>query len=156
MCRPLAPHDNSASRTHNNHDDDDDSLPSPSPLEPAAGPGDGDRLIHHPLADAEILVDPLLHLLVLARDLLRLETGPDGSPRMGRKLVACSLRRFEVSRREEKRFRIELTSDRSSASCRQGAPKLRREGQQKRGTKSGIPERSFKRHTQHGIDSIVC
>jgi hypothetical protein len=43
-------------------------------LKEAAGPGNGDRLIHHPLANAEILVDPLGNFLVFAGNLVALET----------------------------------------------------------------------------------
>ncbi len=46
------------------------------PLEPSARPGNGDRLVHHPLADAEVLVDPFRHLLVVTSYLVGFETGP--------------------------------------------------------------------------------
>ncbi len=42
-------------------------------LKEAARAGNGDGLVHHPLADAEVLVDPFRHFLVLAGDLVRLE-----------------------------------------------------------------------------------
>lgn len=44
-------------------------------LKEAAGPGNGDGLIHHPLANAEILVDPLGDFFVFAGNLVALETG---------------------------------------------------------------------------------
>ena len=34
-------------------------------VEPAAGAGDGGGLVHHPLADAEVPVNPLVDLAVL-------------------------------------------------------------------------------------------
>lgn len=42
-------------------------------LKEAARAGNGNGLIHDPFAEAEILVDPLVGLLVLASDLVRLE-----------------------------------------------------------------------------------
>lgn len=36
-------------------------------FEVLAGPGERHRLIQHPLADAEVLVDPFVHLAILAR-----------------------------------------------------------------------------------------
>lgn len=45
-------------------------------LEEAAGACDGDRLIHHPLADAEVLVNPFGNVFVVAGNFLGLETGP--------------------------------------------------------------------------------
>jgi hypothetical protein len=47
----------------------------PFPLEEAAGPRDGHRLIQHPLADVQVLLDPDVNLFVLGNGLL-LETGP--------------------------------------------------------------------------------
>lgn len=49
-------------------------------LEVAAGGGDADALVHDPLADVEVRVDPLLDVLVVG-DLVGVETGaavPDG------------------------------------------------------------------------------
>lgn len=43
-------------------------------LKEAAGAGNGDRLIHHPLADAEILVDPPGDFFVFAGNFVALET----------------------------------------------------------------------------------
>lgn len=43
-------------------------------LEPPAGGRDSDRLVHHPLADVEVRVDPLLNIFVVG-DLVGLETG---------------------------------------------------------------------------------
>lgn len=42
-------------------------------LEEAARPGDGNRLVHHPLSHTEVLVDPAGDLLALARHALCLE-----------------------------------------------------------------------------------
>ncbi len=42
-------------------------------LKEAARAGNGNGLIHDPFAEAEILVDPFVGLLVLASDLVRLE-----------------------------------------------------------------------------------
>lgn len=71
----------------------------PSPLEPPARTRDRDRLVHHPLADAEILVHPLPNVLVLASNLVRLETGPDGSPLRGSSQLFNHVRLiFEMSR----------------------------------------------------------
>ena len=44
-------------------------------LEIARRRGDADRLVHHPLADVQVGVDPFLDVLVLG-DLLGGETGP--------------------------------------------------------------------------------
>lgn len=50
-------------------------MPSlPSPLEPAAGAGQRHGLVHDPFANAQVLVDPLVHVLVLARDLFALDS----------------------------------------------------------------------------------
>lgn len=46
----------------------------------AAGTGDGDGLVHHPLAHDQVLVDPLGHFLVVTRNSVGLETGPRASP----------------------------------------------------------------------------
>lgn len=43
-------------------------------LEPPARRGDGDRLIHHPLTDIEVRVDPFLDIFVVG-NLVGLETG---------------------------------------------------------------------------------
>lgn len=43
-------------------------------LEPPAGGRDADRLVHHPLADVEVRVDPLLDVFVVG-DLVGVETG---------------------------------------------------------------------------------
>lgn len=43
-------------------------------LEPAAGGGDGDGLVHDPLADVEVRVDPFLDVFVVG-DLVGVETG---------------------------------------------------------------------------------
>lgn len=43
-------------------------------LEPAAGGGDGDGLVHDPLADVEVGVDPFLDVFVVG-DLVGVETG---------------------------------------------------------------------------------
>jgi hypothetical protein len=48
---------------------------SSSALEKAARSSKGDGLIHHPLADPEIFVDPFRNLLVVAGNLLCFETG---------------------------------------------------------------------------------
>lgn len=45
----------------------------PGALEPAAGAGDGDGLVHDPFAQAEVLVDPFGHLLVVAGDFVGFE-----------------------------------------------------------------------------------
>lgn len=57
-------------------------------FEPTAGAGDSDRLIHHPLADTEILLDPFRHVLVFAGSSIRLETGSDDS-QIGHMLAAA-------------------------------------------------------------------
>lgn len=44
-------------------------------LEPAARPGESNALVHDPLSDTEVLVDPLLDLLGVARHLVRFEAG---------------------------------------------------------------------------------
>jgi hypothetical protein len=49
-------------------------------LKEAAGAGNGNGLVHHPLADAEVLVDPLGNFLVLAGNFVALETGGPVSP----------------------------------------------------------------------------
>lgn len=46
---------------------------SSPPLEEATAPGDGDRLVHDPFADAEVFVEPAADVLVVARDALGLE-----------------------------------------------------------------------------------
>ncbi len=56
---------------------------SSSALKEAAGAGDGDRLIHHPLADAQVLVNPFRNFLVVAGDFVGLETGPRTSRSRG-------------------------------------------------------------------------
>lgn len=52
----------------------------PCPLEPAAGAGQRHGLIHHPFTDTQVLVDPLVHLLVVAGNLVCLDTGPGEIP----------------------------------------------------------------------------
>jgi hypothetical protein len=37
---------------------------SPAALEPGGGTHDGNGLVHHPLADAEVVIDPSLDFLV--------------------------------------------------------------------------------------------
>lgn len=49
-------------------------------LEPPARRGDGDRLVHHPLTDIEVRVDPFLDIFVVG-NLVGLETG--SSAQMG-------------------------------------------------------------------------
>lgn len=49
-------------------------------LKEATGTSNGDGLVHHPLAHAEVLVDPLGHFLVVARNSVGLETAPRTSP----------------------------------------------------------------------------
>lgn len=62
-------------RYHHHHKHNNGSSPLPLPLEEAAGPGHGDGLIQHPLADVQVLLDPDVDVLVL-RDGVFLETGP--------------------------------------------------------------------------------
>ena len=52
---------------------------SSSPLEPARGTHHGNRLVHDPLADAEIVINPPLDVLVI-RDLFGFETGAINIP----------------------------------------------------------------------------
>jgi hypothetical protein len=52
---------------------------SSSALEPARRTHHGHGLIHHPLADSEVIVDPTLHFLAL-RDLFGFETGAGNNP----------------------------------------------------------------------------
>jgi hypothetical protein len=47
---------------------------SSSSLKEAARAGNGNRLIHDPFTDSQVLGDPAGNLLVLAGDLVRLET----------------------------------------------------------------------------------
>lgn len=79
-------------------------------LKEAAGPGNGDRLIHHPLADAEILVDPLGDFLVFAGYLIALEAD-----------FVLLIRR--VQKREES-SKEQLTSSQLTASRRREKPRL--------------------------------
>lgn len=44
-------------------------------LKEAAGPSNGDGLVHDPFPDAEILVDPLIGFLVIPSELFRFEAG---------------------------------------------------------------------------------
>lgn len=95
----------------------------PRPFEPAARTRNGDRLIHHPLADAEILFHPLPHLLVIPDDRFLLETRPDRSPEPGHPLacfVEHSSNRWIGTLPSRAKRRRELTSNRSTASCPQG------------------------------------
>jgi len=51
----------------------------PRPLEPAARPGDGDRLIHNPFANTQVLVNPSRNLFVAARYGVSLESKTRGA-----------------------------------------------------------------------------
>lgn len=53
-------------------------------LEPLAGAGDSDRLVHDPLADAEIFVHPLADVLVVAGDGLGFEAARRWPRQLGR------------------------------------------------------------------------
>lgn len=53
------------------------------PLEIAARPSDGNALVHHPLADTEVLVEPLVNIFVFAGNLVCLEAGPGTSHKGG-------------------------------------------------------------------------
>lgn len=48
-------------------------------LKPAGGTHDGHGLIHHPLANAKVVIDPALHFLALG-DLFGFETGAGDNP----------------------------------------------------------------------------
>lgn len=48
-------------------------------LEKAARTCNSDRLVHHPLANPEVLVNPFGNVLVLAGNLVRFETGSGNS-----------------------------------------------------------------------------
>lgn len=63
----------------------------PRALKEAARAGNGHGLVHDPFAEAEVLVDPLVGLFVLARDFFRLEG------QAGRSLHACKKCRDEDS-----------------------------------------------------------
>lgn len=82
------------------------------PLEPSAGAGDGNRLIHNPLPDAEVLIDPFGYLLIVAGDLVSPKTR-SGSSQKGSvsaslpDLVQADLRRIST-----------LTLSQSTASSR--------------------------------------
>lgn len=56
----------------------EESKSSPA-LEPARRAHHGHGLIHHPLADAKVVIDPALHFLVLG-DLFGFETGAGNNP----------------------------------------------------------------------------
>jgi len=60
---------------------------SPLPLKPAGRPQNKHTLIHHPLAHAEVAVDPLLEVFVLG-DLVGVEAGAVEDPRRGMKGLA--------------------------------------------------------------------
>lgn len=62
---------------------------SPPALKPARGAHDGHGLIHHPLADTEVVVDPALHFLVLG-DLFGLETGAGNNPHARDPVHGCA------------------------------------------------------------------
>lgn len=47
---------------------------SSSPLKEAARAGNGDRLIHNPFTNSQVLGDPARNVLALAGDLVRLQT----------------------------------------------------------------------------------
>lgn len=80
-------------------------------LKEAARAGEGDGLVHDPFADAEVLVDPLVGLLVVAGELFRLEA-VDAASLVG--WTGIYIYRLEVCC-----MRIRsLTSGRWSASCR--------------------------------------
>lgn len=54
-------------------------------FEVTARAGDGHALVHHPLADAKVLVEPLGHIFVLASYSVGLETGPRTSHKAGKR-----------------------------------------------------------------------
>lgn len=62
---------------------------SPLPLKPPGRPQNKHTLIHHPLAHAEVAVDPLLKVFVLG-DLVGVEAGAVEDPRRGMKGLAFS------------------------------------------------------------------
>lgn len=68
---------------------------SPSPLEPARGSHHRHRLIHHPLPNTEVAVDPLLHVFAVG-DLIGVETGAVKSPRTHTSLTR-EVRRGQLS-----------------------------------------------------------
>lgn len=97
----------------------------PSPLEPAAGAGQRHGLVHHPFTDAQVLVDPLVHLLVVAGDLVCLDTGPGGIPRKKKgHMLANKIKVKGCGMYSERGVVASLTSSRSSASCRPRRRKL--------------------------------
>lgn len=107
------------------------------PVEPAARTSNGDRLVHDPFADAEILVNPFSNFLVFASDLVSFEAMITKCQSFARECHpgVWSDRRVRVRNRGRGLARAvsagqgahrkqQLTSDRSIASFQRGMPKL--------------------------------